>query len=158
MKQKFILFLAGLVIAAENLFSTEPVLDLANQGDGALGAETGRFTLFAEATIATRYLLVKKGSGDNEFTTNGATDRPIGVCEDEPAAGDPASIHGFGLGGGSMTVVASKAIAVGDECFTAAGGKVSDAAAGYSVGFALTAAAADGERLQIAPNLKLDSE
>lgn len=160
MKNYLFLLFVGLVNAIENFFSGDDLLDLANQGDGALGTESGRFTLFAESAITTRYLMVTKGTADNEIAVCGLNSIPIGVCEDEPAAGDPASVHGIGLGGGSMTCVASKAIAVGDEVFTAASGKVTDTSAtnAYSVGFALTAAAADGDRLQIAPNLKIDKE
>ena len=114
---------------------------------------TGALALECQtAAIATRYLLVQKGTADNQFIVNIATTRPWGVVADEPAVGDLAAVLLCGCMPGTMKMVANAAIPVGSPVYTAAGGKVSPTfgATLYMVGRALTAAAADGDLIEVA--------
>lgn len=104
------------------------------------------------AAITTRYLLVQKGTADNQIIVNIATTRPWGVVADEPAVGDLATVQLCGCMPGTMKMVANAAITVGSPVYTAAGGKVSGTfgATLYMVGRAVTAAAADGDLIEVA--------
>lgn len=121
--------------------------------NGRVGAATGCVTRFAEAALATRYVLVKKGTADDEVLVCGATDRPLGVIQDSAALDEEVSVQLLGGSIGSVPMVASKAIDVNDLVYTAAAGKVTDTSGAgvYCVGVALTAAAADGDVFDVAP-------
>ncbi len=71
------------------------------------------------------------------------------------AAEDNLNVNLLGPASSTQKAVASEAIAVGDSVFTAASGKVQNEPAGagtyYLVGRALTAAAADGDIVEIEP-------
>lgn len=104
------------------------------------------------AAITTRYLLVQKGTADNQFIVNVATTRPWGVVVDEPAVGDMATVLLCGCASGTLKMVANAAITVGSPVYTAAAGKVSPTfgATLYMVGRAVTPAAADGDIIEVA--------
>jgi hypothetical protein len=111
---------------------------------------TGNFTKLTDAAIATRYLVVKRGTDDAHVAVcNAQTDIPIGIVTDE-AAGAEANVNVFILGAGEGTTfcVAVGSVAVGDLLYCAANsGKVSTVAgvAGtyFTIGRALTAGAAN---------------
>jgi hypothetical protein len=114
--------------------------------------------LLADAALTTRYLLVKSGSDAAHFAACGASDKPLGVCLDEPeAAESEAAIFFLGAGKGTVLMVASEAIAAGADVYAAASGKVQDepgsAGTYYMVGRAVTAAGADGDILEVVPCL-----
>lgn len=105
------------------------------------------------AAITTRYLLVQTGTDPaTQFIVNVATTRPLGVVLDEPAVGDSAAVMMLGCAPGTMKMVANAAITAGAPVYTAAGGKVSPTYGGtlFLVGRALTAAAADGDIIEVA--------
>lgn len=116
---------------------------------------TGNVTKLTDASISTRYLLGKDGSDDNHIAACGASDIPLGVITDEAsAAEEPVNVAILGNAVGTLLVVASEAITVGEHVYTAASGKVQDlpgsAGTYYEVGVALTAASADGDVIEIA--------
>ena len=105
------------------------------------------------AAITTRYLLVQKGSTDTNFIANVATTRPWGPVLDEAAVGDIVAVALLGSAPGTLKMVANAAITVGSPVYTAAAGKVSPTfgATLYMVGRAVTAAAADGDVIEVTP-------
>lgn len=117
------------------------------------GNDSGNKTYLADAALTTRYLIGKIGSDANHVAACGASDIPIGVIEDEPAAAEDAVNLRLLSHPGSSLMVASEAITAGEEVFTAASGKIQDLPAGagtyYSIGFALTAASADGDVIEV---------
>jgi len=112
----------------------------------------------ADAAISTRWLLVKQGTDVDHVAINAAsTTLPLGVCTDEPtAAEDVIGVQLLGVAGSTVRMVASEAIAVNTLVYTAANGKVQDTPAGssgvaFKVGRSLTAAAADGDVIEVEP-------
>ena len=108
----------------------------------------------ADAAITTRFLLVKQGTDADHIALCGASDYPIGVCTDEPAAAeDHAAVNLLAATHETQIMVASEAITAGSEVYAAANGKVQDqpTAAGtyFKVGRALTASSADGDRIEV---------
>lgn len=149
--------LGCLIAAAFSLGLAEPTRRLRLNGltdgthaDGKLGH------LLADAALSTRYLLVKTGSDANHFAVSGASDKPLGVCLDEPAAAeDPATVQLLGAGKGTVKMVGSEAIAAGADVYAAANGKVQDQPAGagsyWKVGRAVTACTGDADTFEVAP-------
>lgn len=116
--------------------------------------EKGVLTYYAQTSAITlRYALVKKGTADNQITLGDATTRPLGVVLDEPGIDDAAAVAILGATPGTVKMVANAAIAAGGMVYTAAAGKVSPTygATLFLVGRALTAAAADGDLIEVAP-------
>jgi Uncharacterized conserved protein (DUF2190) len=113
---------------------------------------TGVVPMAAEVTITTRHLLVQKGTAADGIIVNVAATRPWGVCLDEPTSGNAAAVSILGVTPGTLKMRASKAIAAGVKVFTTAAGKVTDthATGCFFVGRAVTAAAADGDLLEVA--------
>jgi len=112
----------------------------------------GIVPLAAEVTIGTRYLLVQKGTAADGFIVNVATTRPLGVVLDEPTSGDKAAVALLGCSPGTQKMVANAAITAGALVYTAAAGKVSPTygATLFLCGRAITAAAADGDVIEVA--------
>lgn len=111
----------------------------------------GVLPLTTEATFATRYLLAQKGTAADGIIINVANTRPWGVCLDEPTSGDKAAVALLGATPGTLKMVADDAVAVGAKIYTRAAGKVGAHATGaYLVGRAITAAAADGDIIEVA--------
>lgn len=117
--------------------------------------ENGNVPLAAEEAISTRYLLVKKGTAANGILINGATDRPWGVCLDEPASGDKATVGILGATVGTLKVIAGAAVTAGSKVYTAASGKVTGthATGVYCLGIAVTSASSDGDLVEISPRI-----
>jgi hypothetical protein len=116
--------------------------------------ENGKVMYYAQTSaIALRYALVKKGGADNQITLGDATTRPLGVVLDEPGIDEGAAVAILGATPGTVKMVANAAITAGAMVYTAAAGKVSPTWGGtlYLVGRALTAAAADGDLIEVAP-------
>lgn len=126
----------------------------------AEGRWCGGKTYLADAALATRYLLAKIGSDSGHIAAAGTADIPLGIVTDEAAAAeDPVNVAVFGTTEGSQLVVASAAIAAGDMIVSAASGKVRTLPATtgtyYIIGRAVTAAAADGDLVQITPSFPI---
>lgn len=112
-------------------------------------------TYLADAAIATRNLLVKKGSDGAHVAVCGVGDIPLGVAHDTPSAAEEGvAVTRFGLHHEGELGVASGAIAVEDMLVAGAAGTVRKlpAAAGtyYIIGRA-TSAAADTEAFEYIP-------
>ena len=122
----------------------------------AEGTHPGPISKLADAAIATRHLLVKWGTDGDHIAICGASDRPLGTVIDEVATADLASqrlsVDPLGMNEETRLGVASEAIALTDDLYTAAGGKLQNlpTAAGtyYRVGVPLTTAAADGDLIE----------
>jgi len=142
----------GLVaLHARGFIRTPRILRLANIGEGT---HCGSISKKADAAIATRNLLVKFGSDGDHVAACGANDIPLGPVDDEAeAAEDFINVRLLGVDGMTQLMVASEAITAGEAVFTAANGKVQDLPGGagtyYQVGYALTAAGADGDVIEV---------
>lgn len=149
--------LCGLVaIAAQMLFGGHSKCIAANTYDAAV--DTRKHVVRTnDAAIATRHLIYKEGStAGTGAAVCGAADKPLGTIDNiETDTGIAQNVMLFGIGDHTRKVVASEAITIGQDIYTAASGKVQNqpAAAGsyYKIGRALTAAAADGDVIEIEP-------
>lgn len=149
------LILSVVILGLVSWISSRPrgrqMIALANVAEGT---HEGSITKRADAALAVPYLLVKHGSDGNHIAACGASDIPFGVAQEDPAAAeDPLTVEILGLSKRSLLMVASEAITVGEAVFTAASGKVQNlpVAAGtyYQVGYAMTAAGADGDTVEV---------
>lgn len=116
----------------------------------------GVVDLTLEVSLTTRYLLVQKGTAADGIIVNIANTRPWGVCLDEGVYDankvTKRAVALLGSAPGTLKVRASKAIAVGAKVYTTAAGKVTDTntAGSFMCGRAVTAAAADGDLIELA--------
>lgn len=112
----------------------------------------GSVRRLADGAIATRHLLMKKGTDDVDVATCGASNVPLGTVDNTVADNEEVDLLLLG-GERTQKMVASEALGVGELLFTAASGKVSNLSATsgtyYQVGVALTAAAADGDVMEV---------
>lgn len=127
------------------------LLPMANYGEQ--GTHDGSVTRKTDAAITTRHLLFAVGSDGAHIAACGASGIPVGTVDDEAAAAEE-NVAVLILGKGpTKLMVASEAITAGEAVFTAASGKVQDLPAGagtyYQVGYALTAAGADGDVFEV---------
>ncbi len=130
---------------------------LASLANVAEGFYPGRKTYKTDAAVGTRYLLGKIGSDLSHVAVCGAADKPLGIISDEAAAAeDLVNVDLLGTTTETKIGVASEAIAVGADVYTAADGKVQDepAAAGtyWRIGKALSAAGADDDQIEFDPH------
>lgn len=165
---KMILLLAALAIL---LVAGLPVIlaalkqirfDIATNSYGDAGTHAnGVISRTADAVHTLRHLVVKEGStAGTGIAVCGLNARPIGVCLDTPETiGDPAAVKLLGTGG-TVLMVASAAITAGAAVYTAANGKISSTGASTSwfLGFAVTAAAADGDPVEVATTIPLAAQ
>ena len=122
---------------------------------GTLGKHARRvLTKKADAVHAAHNLIVKIGSDANHIAVAGAADKPLGICTDAPDKAEyPAAVELF-TGPDTGNAVAGAAVAVDDELYLAANGKLVNAATAgagdvYHCGRALTPAAAADEEIEI---------
>jgi hypothetical protein len=110
--------------------------------------ETGVITATAGGAIA-QHLRVKLSAGVLAVAV--LADRELGTLEEEAfASGDIRAVK-LRNHPGTRKMIANAAIAVGADVFTAAAGKVGATATGaFREGIALTAAAADGDIIEVA--------
>lgn len=118
----------------------------------------GQIQRNAEEAISTRHLLVKTGSDADGCLIATAGAVPIGTIADEADSTDvsdgmPKNIRLLGAATGTHLMVAAGAVAAGALVYSVGGGKVEDASAAasgdYIVGRAVTAAAADGDLIEV---------
>ena len=127
----------------------------APQGVDALnvqGTHEQSITRTAEGALAAHLLVANGTTAGTQVKPCTAALRPLGTVYDDAA--DAASVTVELLTtGGTRLVIASKAIAAGVRVYATAAGKVTDAVVSnaYLVGESLTAAAADGDELEIMP-------
>jgi hypothetical protein len=119
----------------------------------AEGTHHGSITKKTDAAIATRYLLGKFGTDVDHVAVCGASDMPLGIISDEASAAEElVAVQFLSATDKTRKCVASEAIAITDELYTAANGKVQNLPAGagtyYKVGRPLQAAAADGDVIE----------
>ena len=129
--------------------------------DIAGGTHEDTVTKLTDAAITDRNLLGKFGTDVDHVAVCGASDRPIGVIEDEASAAElPVSVAMLGGAKRTRRCVASEIIAHNSEIFTAADGKVqntpTDAGTYYRVGIAMTAAEADGDEIEFMPQVPIE--
>jgi hypothetical protein len=148
----FALLLLALPFRALQQISRSGTTAFANIAEGTHA--DGCITKLTDAAIATRFLLFKVGSDGNHIAANGANDMPLGIVDDEASAAEKrVSVQLLGVRSGTLLMVASEAITVGENVYSAASGKIQDLPAGagtyYRVGVALTAAGADGDLVEV---------
>lgn len=116
---------------------------------------TGHATVVLEAAVASRFLLLAKGTASQSAIVCTAALNPLGPCPDEGVAGDKVSVALLGATVGTISVTASKAIPENSQLYATAGGKVTDAVVtgAYWVGKSApgSAALADGDILSMIP-------
>ena len=102
-------------------------------------------TFAAGEAIATANLRLKLSG--TSVVKAGATEFDIGTALTAAANGENLVVKLAHTG--TVTMVASKIIAAGAAVYPAAAGKISDAVAGYRIGYALNASAADGDLVEV---------
>lgn len=105
-------------------------------------------TLTVGATAVVAGNLVTLSAANTVIPTTGATAAWMGVATTDGAVGSKVGI----TSGGVQELVASAAIAVGAMVIPAAAGKIATVGAGtfgQNVGVAMTAAAADGDKVHV---------
>ena len=109
-------------------------------------------TLKLGATLTLLYAVLKLDSSGEAIVTTGADGADIAIATAQETGADLDMINCRLLGGGTFKCVAAKAIAAGDTVYTAAAGKVTDAAtSGTVVGICNVAGAADGDIIEVVP-------
>jgi len=134
-------------------YSPNPLVELGNIAEGT--HEDG-ITKLSDVAITVRFLLVKFGTDVDHVAINTANDKPLGICTDEPSAAErECNVNFLSVAKSTRKVVASEAIVIDAELYTAADGKVQNepAVAGtyYLVGRALRAASADLDVIEMEP-------
>lgn len=119
------------------------------------GSHAGAITKLSAAAIGTRFLVGKFGADADHVAICGAGDLPLGIITDEAAgAEEVVSVAFLGAQSRTLAAVASEAIAITDELYTAANGQVQNLPAVdgtyYKIGQPLTAAGA-GEVVEFVP-------
>jgi len=112
-------------------------------------------TKFSTAAISRRWLLGKLGADPSTIQTcNAATDLPFGIITDEASgSGQAVAVELLGATPGTVRAVAGCRILANKPVFPAPAGKVQvlpdTEGTYYQIGYAVTAAAADGSELEI---------
>lgn len=102
----------------------------------------------------TQFARVKLDS-DGKITTAGLTDKGIGVATRATfAAGEVVNVA-LNTKPGTMKMIASEALAAGALVYSEASGKVQDTAqaTAFAVGVAMEAATADGDIIEVMPQI-----
>jgi hypothetical protein len=117
--------------------------------------ETGHVPVTLEAALTAKHLLVKKGTAAGSAIVCTATGIPLGPVADEGAIGDVRTVALLGAAPGTVTMIASKAIAENTLVYSTAAGKVIEYAVAnaYKVGYTApgSSAAADGAPIEVVP-------
>lgn len=143
MNPYIILLLLALAVCAVALFHQRgAVIVTAANAYGKTRTRQATLNRSLDAAVTQRYLLAKEGAAAEGAAICGATDAPIGYFDDEGAQYDKATIQ-FGADKTHFGI-AAVAIAVGEELFTTASGKVTKTAVNNckKVGVAISAVGA----------------
>lgn len=151
-----VLFAVLLVSWSRGFMRRSSLVGAINTNPANWGTHHGRKSYLADAAITQRYSLVKIGSDADHSALCTAAGVPIGVCTDEIATADlavPVAVELLGLSDRTLPMVANGAINANVEVYAAASAKVSVLSATpgtyYKVGRTLTAAAADGDVVEV---------
>lgn len=143
-------FVLGLSLAFQT--RSRGLVAAANTYDAAVPTHDSTINRTNDAAVTARHLLWQQGSTDGGVALNGVATCPLGTIDNtETATGANQTVLLLGKGK-TKKMVASEAITAGEQVFTAASGKVQDTPTGatvYLVGTALTAAAADGDIIEV---------
>lgn len=144
-----------LALAAQFLFGSGSGCIAANTYDAAVDIHCHSLNRTNDAAVATRHLLWKEGTTPGTtVAVCGAANAPLGTIDNiESSTGITQKVIMLGKEH-TVKMVASAAIAIGANVYTAANGKIQDAStlvAGsyYHVGRLLTAAGADGDVVEV---------
>ena len=89
------------------------------------GTHGGVDTKLADAAFSYRHLLVKAGSDADHVDLCGASNLPLGVTSDQPAAAeDPVNVTLLGVARGTVRMTCGSAIAAQTDVYAAANGFV----------------------------------
>jgi hypothetical protein len=121
----------------------------------------GAITRLTDGVVSTRYLLMSAGTDASHVTICPIASLPIGVATDEASAAEKSiALETFGAAKRTLLCVASAATNANAKVYTAGAGKVSNlptfsasTITCYEVGTALTAAGADGDVIEVDPEL-----
>lgn len=117
----------------------------------------GIITRLADAAITERYRLVMVGTDANHIAiTTAITDKPLGVCLDEPTAAEAAvSVQLLNASAGTVLMRAAAAVVADALLEATASGRAqtltTNAATHYCIGRALTAASNAGDIIEVEP-------
>ena len=115
----------------------------------------GHETVTLEAAVATKYLLLAKGTASQSAILCTAALNPLGPTPDEGAILDKVAVALLGAVTGTVSMIASKAIAENTQVYATAAGKVTDAVVTGAYWVGKTApgslAAADGDIISVIP-------
>ena len=118
---------------------------------GNTWVDTNTRSFIATAAMAKHARVKLDGNGNNAVELAGAGDLGVGTLWHEALkANDPVSVH-LNSAAGTQVMIANGVIAEGGNVEAAIGGKVAPASVGTVVGMALTAAAADGDYIEVLP-------
>jgi len=136
-----------------NALRAKPALFLANASGSETTNKDSR-SFKTDAAITTRHLLYKPGSDSEHILVNTAAVCPLGTVPDEADAAEiDIEVRLLGIYDGTLIMVASGVIAADVDVYTDAAGKVQAEPTGagtfWRVGKSLTAAAADGDRIEV---------
>lgn len=153
MKTLLMMLLGVMLAAMKQIFAPGSGREACWNAEDPNPHDTGRIGKVAESDFGAFHLLAKKGVAAGSCDVCGAADEPLGPCIDQPKTDDRATVQHLGATSGTMTVIASKAIAENTRVYTTAGGKVTDAivSGSYLVGKTVTTSAADNDPLEIVP-------
>lgn len=118
----------------------------------------GSFGSFIAAGAIPKYARVKLSAAET-VDVAGLAEKEIGVAQNAAfAAGDEVTVK-FRNAPGTFKMIAQEAIAAGAAVYTEASGKVQDTAqsTAFLVGHALNAATADGDIIEVLPNVHGDT-
>lgn len=152
-KAYILLVVAAVIASAHQLFNAKPLIGCANTYDAAVETHEATKPFTNDAAVTARHLLWQIGASGTAVDVNVAATCPLGTIDNtESSTGIRQTVLLLGKGS-TKKMVANEAITAGEQVFTAAGGKVQDTPSGatvYLVGTALTAAAADGDIIEVA--------
>jgi hypothetical protein len=135
--------LSKVLLALASLLGFAPRREsMANEASVVGTHVNGILPLVAEVAMTTRYLLVTKGMGIYGMVINQGTNRPLGICQDEPMLGSKAAVAVLGCTPGTIKLRCLGPTQVGDLLYTAANGRIVNAwsSTAYLVGRAMTPA------------------
>lgn len=126
--------------------------EFANIGEGT---HEGNVTKKATAAIASRYLIAKFGADIDHIDICTQATVPIGIITDEASAAEGLVNVEFLIGPQTKKVQAAAALVIGIPVYVLAAGQVGTPAGSsgiaYQVGWTITAAAAQGDIVEIIP-------
>ena len=112
---------------------------------------------FIASGAITAFTRVKHSGTAKTVETAGAGEDWIGTAETTVADGKQVNVR-LRTAAGTRKMVAAGALSIGDVVYGAASGKIDDTAAGQAIGYALEAATADGDIIEVVPACDLGEQ